>query len=515
MIRFTIGFALLVGLGAFAAFIAGEPGTLSLVWQGQRIETSAAAGILLFALTSAGLALAVLVFRRLRPSALKRAKQGRDREKGWQALAQGLIAVAAGDAKDAKRLARIAEAKLKDPGKTLLLTAQASQLAGDKARAADSFSRMLDTPETELLGLKGLLADAGRLDDAERAYPLARRAVAISPKTPWALEALFALSARQHVWEEALETLTKMEKAKILSAPEKRRREAVIHAAAAEQKQLDGHKESALRHAELAFKRDAALPENAARLAQLQAELGKTRRANKVLAKAFGAFPHPAIAETARVLHLTDTPAARLKAIEVIAGPYKNNVEANLAMADAAIAGQAWQKARDHLAAIPEHARTARAWSLVADLARQADGNADAARDALIKAAAAPSDAQWVCHACGRRAADWAAICPTCHSVDSAEWRSAAGEAAGTAPAPAIIPVSAASAGDAPMSIVADAEGLASTAAKPSAKKVDDDADLVMADVPDASLARATKTADKRKAVTDENDPQMLARQTP
>lgn len=513
MIRFTIGFALLVGLGAFAAFIAGEPGTLSLIWQGQRIETSAAAGIMLFAIASAGMALLVLVFRRLRPSSLRRAKQSRDREKGWQALAQGLIAVAAGDAKEAKRLSRIAENKLKDPGKTLLLTAQASQLAGDKARAADSFSRMLDAPDTELLGLKGLLADAGRLDDAERAYPLAKRAVAISPKTPWALEALFAVAARKAEWEEALDALTKMERAKILTGPQKRRREAVIHAAAAEQQHLDGNKESALRHAELAFKRDAALPENAARLASLQAALGKTRRANKVLAKAFGAFPHPAIAETTRVLHLTDTPAARLKAIEVIAGHHKDNIEANLAMADAAIAAQAWQKARDHLAAIPDHARTNKAWSLVADLARQADGDADAAREALVKAAAAPANAQWVCHECGRRAADWTAICPTCHSVDSAEWRATAGDARSQTNMTA--PIAAPQSATRPVHIVAKGEGLAPAKPKITPKTRDEDDDLVMADLPDASLARATKTADKREAVTDENDPQMLARQTP
>ncbi|MGB1087433.1 MAG: heme biosynthesis protein HemY, partial [Alphaproteobacteria bacterium] len=445
MIRFTIGFALLVGLGALAAFIAGEPGTLSIVWQGQRIETSAAAGFLLFALASGLIALAILIIRRLRPSALLKAKQGRDREKGWQALAQGLIAVAAGDAKEAARLAHLAETKLKDPGKTLLLTAQASQLSGNKERAADSFARMLDTPETELLGLKGLLADAGRLDDAERAFPLAKRAVSIGPKTPWALDALFTLSARQSDWEEALATLTKAERAKVISSAEKRRREAVIHAAAAEVKQMDGNKESALRHAELAFKRDEALPENTARFASLLHDAGKARRVNKVLAQGFAAFPHPAIAEAARMLHLAQAPAQRLKAMEQIAGPLQDNVEAQAALADAAIAAQAWQKARDHLAAIPDHARTARIWSLVADLARQGDGDADAARDALMQAARAPSDAQWLCGSCGRRAADWSAICPTCHSVDSAEWRSGAGEAMAqgmTAPIANVVPIS-------------------------------------------------------------------------
>ena len=48
------------------------------------------------------------------------------RRRGYKALSQGMVAVAAGDAGEAARLARRADGLLNDPPLTLLLSAQAA-----------------------------------------------------------------------------------------------------------------------------------------------------------------------------------------------------------------------------------------------------------------------------------------------------------------------------------------------------------------------------------------------------
>src|SRR5207244_3592662 len=81
---------------------------------------------------------------------------------GYRALTQGMVAVAAGDAEEAQRQARKADVLLAEPPLTLLLSAQAAQLGGDEDAARRFFSEMLNRPETEFLGLRGLLMQAGR-----------------------------------------------------------------------------------------------------------------------------------------------------------------------------------------------------------------------------------------------------------------------------------------------------------------------------------------------------------------
>ena len=80
---------------------------------------------------------------------------------GYRALTQGMVAVAAGDAEEAQKLARKADALLAEPPLTLLLSAQAAQLNGDEtARPQRYFTAMLDRAETEFLGLRGLIMQA-------------------------------------------------------------------------------------------------------------------------------------------------------------------------------------------------------------------------------------------------------------------------------------------------------------------------------------------------------------------
>src|SRR6185437_13928291 len=119
---------------AGAVFIADRPGAVSLTWQGWRVDTSVAVlvlGVVIVAMLSA------LLFHLLRkiiggPRAFLRARRESRRRRGYRALTQGKVAVAAGDAAEAKRYAKQADGLLAEPPLTLLLSAQAAQLNGDE-----------------------------------------------------------------------------------------------------------------------------------------------------------------------------------------------------------------------------------------------------------------------------------------------------------------------------------------------------------------------------------------------
>src|SRR6185312_9115021 len=103
------------------------------------------------------------------------------RRRGYRELTQGLAAVAAGDGVEAQKHARKAERLLAEPSLTLLLSAQAAQLADDRVAANRAFTAMLDDQQTAFLGLRGLITQALRDGDQAKALGFAKRAFELRP----------------------------------------------------------------------------------------------------------------------------------------------------------------------------------------------------------------------------------------------------------------------------------------------------------------------------------------------
>src|SRR5258708_29406228 len=132
MVRVVAFIVLVFLLAACFAWLADRPGALVLTWQNYEIRASLmVAAVALLALIAALAAIgAVLrgVFNM--PGMLGRFFGARRRERGYRALSAGMIAVGSGDVRAARRGAEEALALLGQEPLTLLLTAQAAQLAG-------------------------------------------------------------------------------------------------------------------------------------------------------------------------------------------------------------------------------------------------------------------------------------------------------------------------------------------------------------------------------------------------
>ncbi|MCG8692268.1 MAG: hypothetical protein MI806_13755, partial [Minwuiales bacterium] len=235
MLRLLLSFALIAAFAAGAAWMADRPGSVVIDWADYRIETSAGIAVvvvLLFALIVAVLYRAWRWLRRA-PSELGEARQQVRLRRGHRALSLGMVAVAAGDKREALRQANRAASLLDEPPLTMLLSAQAAQLAGDTAAAETQFRAMLDRPDTEFLGIRGLLSLAGRDGDRQAALQLARRATELRPDMPWVTEISFELQAEAGNWREAEAALNRADKKKQFPAEVVRRHRAVLRYAQA------------------------------------------------------------------------------------------------------------------------------------------------------------------------------------------------------------------------------------------------------------------------------------------
>ncbi|MBI3497070.1 MAG: heme biosynthesis protein HemY [Proteobacteria bacterium] len=413
-------------IAAAAIFLVEHPGHVRFDWQDWRIDTSLGVVALAVGLFAVALALTLRFWHWLMhaPGEWRRRRRERRRGRGYEALSRGMVAVAAGDPGEARRYARRADVLLHDPPLTLLLSAQAAQLEGDDAAAERYFAAMRERPETEFLGLRGLLTQALGKGERRRARALAERAYALRPASPWLVEALFELRAEAGEWQGAEALMLAATRTDSIPEAEAKRRRAVVLTERARQAAGAGDARMAVKLAKQATRLEPGLVPAAVLLAGEFKKLGKKRRAARVIESAWTALPHADLALAYAGLVEDSAPLARLRALERLAAIRPDHAEGHFAMAEAALAAELWGEARRHLKSAGDAAGPSpRLCRLMARLETDEHGNLAEARRWLERVATAEPDPDWVCESCGAAAPSWSAVCGHCRSIGRILWK--------------------------------------------------------------------------------------------
>lgn len=428
MRRILVALVAITVVVSAAVYLADRPGAVTIVWQGWRIDTSVAALALATALAVFGLGWSIAMLRRLAaaPRNLVRARRERRRREGYRALTYGMAAVAAGDPDEAERHARRANALLNEPPLTRLLAAQAAQLKGDAAAARDYFTAMLAEPETEFLGLRGLIVQALARGEDGVALKLAERARELRPRAGWVQRTLVELEARAGRWETAEMRLAEATRRAAIAADESRHHRAAILYERGRAAQAAGRAGQAMKLAGQAHHADPAFAPATAWYANLLAAGGSARRARKTIEAGWRAAPHPLLATAYGELHADEPPLARIKRFERLHGLKPDHIEGRVALAEAALKARLWGEARRHLteAGIDRGDAAPRLYRLMATLEDAEHGESGRVRQWLERAAQTHApDPAYACNVCGYEAATWTALCPHCRSFDQLVWR--------------------------------------------------------------------------------------------
>jgi HemY protein len=418
MIRVVV-FLIAVGVLALgAAWLADRPGDVIVIWQGMRMKTSP---LVMAAALLAAVAVLVFVWSIVRaivrsPAVLAKRRRERRGTRAYAAISHGLIAVGSGDIDAARKLS--ADANRLAPGEplTLLLSAQAAQLSGDRDGAERAFRTMAGRADTKALGLHGLFIEAHRRNDHASARAHAEEAAATAPTLGWAGRAVLEARCREGDWASALALLERHRGA--LDKASYRRQRAVLltaRALAAENSDREVAKAAVLEANKLA----PTLVPAAALAARLLAEGGYLRKANRVIDTAWRANPHPELAQSFAELRASESARDRLKRIDALAKRAPENVEGALAVARAAIDAREFARARAALAPYLG-APTKRIAVLTAELER-AEGDEGRAREWLARAVNAAPDPAWT--ADGYVSDRWLPLSPVTGRLDAFEWR--------------------------------------------------------------------------------------------
>jgi HemY protein len=348
--------------------------------------------------------------------------RGRER-RGFSAYADGMVALAAGDAKVATRKARTAEKLLDRPDLTHLLTAQAAELSGDQSRAFDAYKAMLVNDRTRPAGIDGLMRLKLAEGDTDTAMALAKKAFALRPDNERVLRTLFDLQSKKEDWAGARETLNASVHARLLPRDVGTRRDAVLSVADARAALAAGDTARAEEAAIQANRLAPALVPAATLAARAQAARGAKRKASKILTSAWAANPHPDLAAAYAAIEPDETPKARRARFATLIGAAPGHPEGRMLEAELALAAEDFPAARKALGDLAETQPTARSLALMAAIERGQGADDAVVRGWLAKAIGASRGPQWICGNCTHVHAAWAPVCENCGAFDTLDWR--------------------------------------------------------------------------------------------
>ena len=348
----------------------------------------------------------------------------RNRErKGYEALAEGMVALASGEGHLAMTKAARAEKYLGKPRLTNLLTAQAAEMTGDRKKAEDTYKMLLQDNQTRFVGVRGIMKQRLEDGDTDTALKLAEKAFALKPKHEETQDVLLRLQAEKSDWIGARRTLNAKLKSGSLPRDVYRRRDAVLALSEA-RGIIDEGKTIESREAAIEANRlSPDLIPAAVLAARGYLADGNARYATRVLVKAWNVQPHPDLAAAFAEIVADETPEARLKRFHALVKTSPDDPETRMLLAELHIAAENFPEAKRALGDLVETDPTARVLTLMAAIERGSGADDSVVRGWLTRALTAPRGPQWVCDNCQHIHGGWAPTCNNCGGFDTLSWR--------------------------------------------------------------------------------------------
>ncbi len=416
-------------LVAASIWVANRPGQVNIEWMDYTIETSVGIALLLLILLIIICAQAYRIWRSFLsvPQWWQKYSETRDREKGYESLTSGLVAIAAGDKKQALKHAKKATKFIPNNALTKLLKAQTALLNNELDTAETEFLHLIEDKKASFLGVRGLLTQKLNTGDIDSALRIVRHADQTQPKTPWILKILFELEIQARDWNGAEETLHKAFKAKLFDKHEFRNSKAVIMLAKSDLALAQGNFDLAFEMSREAWRLDEHFVPAVCAYATALHKQGSPKKAYKIIEKAWKRENHRDLARL--WCHLFDKENGhknptqdRLKWIEKLTKWQPNSKEGRLRYAMAAIDLDLYEKARPILEKLAIDTPTEMVFLTLSDLELKQFKDDRAASGWLKKAKDAEQEQEWLCNECHHDHPHWAPICRNCGTFNSLNW---------------------------------------------------------------------------------------------
>ncbi len=329
------------------------------------------------------------------PARLRSGVSRRKRGKALEAMEDAMIAAGSGDADTARKKAARANALIDRPALGSIVSAQAAEVSGDPAEAEAQYTKMLDVEKTRKVGQRGLATLAYNRGDMAAAMSHAQQAYADNKEAKWAFDILFGAQIAEGDWDTALTTLEEGLRRKHISKDIATRRKAVLLTAKAAKAEAINDRGTARESARIAAEGMPGFAPGVAMAARLLVQNGEDSDAAKLIEKAWGKAPHPALAIAYRDIVSGEPAKVRAKRIKSLTKQNPSHRETTLLTVEEALASGDGVTAWGLLSPMVKDGQPS---ARLCSLAAKAESLCKNPKDAALwvaKAAGAPGEADW------------------------------------------------------------------------------------------------------------------------
>ncbi len=407
--------AILTVISLISLWLLEHPMPVTMQINGYMVTTSVAT------LTLIIVALAVLLIMLSRflslPRSWKLKHENKRLQQSLDTAGATLLAMANNQYDTAGKHARKLEKLQHNKPLSLLLSAQAAQLQGDKRASLASFEQMLALPATQALGYRGLLVMADKAGDTALSDKITGQFAAVCPKDGMALEHQLHQHIHHHAWDDARNDITRLYKAGHFS---KQLRDAWLQKIMLQTPEI---------HTKATYRLNPAFVPAA--LAHARQQQGK--RQVEVLLNHWKKYgQQSALIAISLLTHVPVIEVYHLCRRHL--KPHAHQADALYTLTQAALKANQLPVAEFYIEQLLGLEQTRKALQLKADLlSRQ---GRDSVTDWRDKAAIAPPDPTWTCQGCGHTTEEWSLICGNCNGIDTVIWGIAAPLSPPPSPAP-------------------------------------------------------------------------------
>ena len=341
-------------------------------------------------------------------------------EKGHNSFVQGMVALANKDFKRVIIEAKNANKYLKNKSLSLLLTSETLKIEKKFDQLNIVYEEMLNEPNMNLLGLRGLMEQNLRAQDYHHAFIYGEKLLHLNPKIEKLYETLINIIGKTNNWQKMIYLSEQSLKYKIIDKKTYIENKSIAYFEIAKIKHKSFEQES-IELIEKALKLKENFAPYVSFYIQLLINNNKLDKAKKVLRKTWTAFPHP---------HLKQHMQALAKALKIsyldlvkhIVSNTKDNYESRILLAESYIENQSWDDARLKIKSLLNHKPYRDVCLLMAKIEEGYSGDSHKINAWISRSNLGKLSKIWVCHISGISQTNWTSVSKAGY-FNSLEWK--------------------------------------------------------------------------------------------
>ena len=329
-------------------------------------------------------------------------------QKGYNSFLQGMVAIANKDFKKAILESKNINKYLKDRSLSLLLKSESLKIEKKYNELNNVYEEMLNNPQTNLLGLRGLMEQNIRAQDYHHAFVYGEKLFYLNPRIDKLYETLVNIIAKTNNWHKFLQINDQSLQYKVIDKKIYAENKSIAFYEIAKIKQHSSTKES-IDLMEKALKLRENFSPYVNFYIQILINENQLEKAKKILKKTWTVLPHPCLKNVIKIL-AKKMKVSYYEISKFITSNLLDNPETRILLTEALIEENNWTDARNQIKLLLEHKPLKQVCLLMAKIEEGDSGDPQKIDAWIARSNTGKLGKIWICQVSGLTQDNWTSI---------------------------------------------------------------------------------------------------------